>query len=65
MASSACAAPLRHLFFRGTTRLCPTQRRWAQVCDIRFRDTRYLSTQHTQERILSKYKEQLEQKAKK
>ncbi|KAF2452494.1 ATP11 protein-domain-containing protein [Lineolata rhizophorae] len=38
---------------------CPSQRRWAQVHDVR-----YLATHNTREAVLAKYKEKLDRKAK-
>lgn len=60
---SSSMAALRGLCLRHlkTSRLpaVSTQRRWAQVHDVRF-----LATHGTQERILGKYKDKLDRKAK-
>ncbi|KAG9934723.1 hypothetical protein KCU96_g21540, partial [Aureobasidium melanogenum] len=57
---ASLVSPTRHIAraFAPTTRL--TQRRWAQVHDIRFLATH----QKPDQRVLDKYKAKLEQKAK-
>lgn len=50
---------LRHFVSRPSLRFSNSQRRWARVLDVRF-----LATQDPQARILSKYQEKLQQKAK-
>ncbi|KAF2084125.1 F1F0 ATP synthase assembly protein-like protein Atp11 [Saccharata proteae CBS 121410] len=50
---------VRHLVSRPLTCLRSPQRRWAQVHDVRF-----LATHNTQDRVLAKYREKLDQKAK-
>lgn len=63
MASSIRAPTLRRLAAVSTLRaprpLLPVQRRWAQVHDVRF-----LTTHHTPQAVLDKYKEKLDKKAK-
>jgi ATP synthase F1 complex assembly factor 1 len=49
---------LRHMVFGAAPHLRASQRRWAQVHDVRF-----LATQQS-DRILEKYKEKLDKKAK-
>jgi ATP synthase mitochondrial F1 complex assembly factor 1 len=49
---------LRHMAFGAAPHLRASQRRWAQVHDVRF-----LATQQS-DRILEKYKEKLDKKAK-
>lgn len=51
---------LRHALRQPLVNPRATQRRWAQVCDVR----RSLVTHDSQERILAKYREKLESKAK-
>ncbi|KAF2109054.1 ATP11 protein-domain-containing protein [Lophiotrema nucula] len=61
MASSVRLPTIRHLLPRQpfSALRIGQQRRWAQVQDVRF-----LATHHTQERVIAKYKEKLESKAK-
>ncbi|KAF2098534.1 ATP11-domain-containing protein [Rhizodiscina lignyota] len=55
--SPACLRQVLRLPSSGGTRLC--QRRWAQVHDVRF-----LATHGAQDRIIAKYRDKLDQKAK-
>lgn len=50
---------IRHCLRQPLPNLRTYQRRWAQVQDVRF-----LATHGTQERILAKYREKLDRKAK-
>ncbi|KAF2015923.1 ATP11-domain-containing protein [Aaosphaeria arxii CBS 175.79] len=60
MASALRLTTLRHALRQPSrTQSLVYQRRWAQVQDVRF-----LATHHSEDRILAKYKEKLESKAK-
>lgn len=58
MASLYCKT-IRHLAFRQSIHIPRSQRRWARVHDVRF-----LTTHQTRDRIINRYKEKLDQKAK-
>lgn len=59
--ASLALLTFRHIPRRGTTACSPRlfQRRWARVLDVR-----YLATHGAQERVMNKYREKLDQKAK-
>ncbi|KAF2649478.1 ATP11-domain-containing protein [Lophiostoma macrostomum CBS 122681] len=59
MASTVRVPTIRHLLRQPLNNPRACQRRWAQVQDVRF-----LATHGAQERVLAKYKEKLESKAK-
>lgn len=53
-------APTIRRFLLSPPNLRPTQRRWAQVHDVRF----LVTHGEAQQRVLSKYREKLDRKAK-
>ena len=53
------APALRHIVSRGAANVRPSQRRWAEVHDVRF-----LATHKQSDKIAEKYRDKLQEKAK-